>query len=547
MSPTPLVRVRTARIDTRMALNHLGAFSVGTGNVYSSLRISHEESKAISTSTSTKNGDVTENKIDRDSSTESKGTRNGFSTLRLSHEETTAISTSSATKVGDVTDTKNQRDSYTDANGHVIYANGNGKVTDVAYVAQIQVHQSSEHLSKQSSTGTRAAGPNGTVVATSTTLGSDVGVSDTSKHVEIAKSVNGGSPTLIEVTSNRADLTTNAFVREGESVSKTTGSGDDHTTVTVAASQTAGVATDAFVVSKDGTVSSNGKTVVLSEIGAGTNVTQYAASSVSASVMTSDVDRKKNGDYRVSGTSVSTSDTVSVSESERSFEGILSSTSSNGKTTVQYIEITEDVAHIDDRKTVSTDRFSRSVDVDKANARKTDHDGNTTVTTSATDSASATIAAGVRTDNVSKVAPGTTLDTVAEARGSITDFVSTTVAHTDGANGVDTNSQRTIVGETTRFSATDAAILSTSSDVKTASGDVRTIDREAIAHTVSAQETDAVASGSSSSSNGVSVTSQDAISSYSTDESYTVARFHETIRTVVFATPVGANAFSAVA
>ncbi len=485
-----------------MAINHLGAFAFGKhGSEFASLSFSHEESKAISTSTSTKNGDVTATKTDRDS--------------------------------------------YTDANGNTLYANGNGKVTDVAYDAKIQIHQTSASLATSRTTGTHVAGPNGTVIATSQTVGSSVGVSDTDKHAVITKSVNGGSPTVIDVNTDRTDATTNAYVRDGESVSKTTGNGDEKTTVTASASQTVGAASDDFVVSKDGTVTQNGKTVTFKEIGVGSNETHYASSTTAASVTTSDVDRKKNGDYSVTGTTTSVSDAVSVSNSERTFEGILSSTTSNGKTTVRFIDITEDVASVDDRKTVSTDRFSRQVDIDKAKAQKPDHDGNTTVTTSATDSASDTIAAGVRTDNVSKLAPGTTLDTIAEARGSITDFTSKTVSHTDGANGVDTNSSRSVSGETVRFSQTDAAVLTTSSTAKTAAGVVQTIDRASVAHTESVQATEADYRGHSTSSNGVSVTSRDDVSSFSTDERFTVARFHETIRTVVFDTP--ASAFSAVA
>jgi hypothetical protein len=485
-----------------MALNHLGAFAFGKhAGEFASLSFSHEESKSISTSTSTKNGDVTASKSDRDS--------------------------------------------YTDATGNTVYANGNGKVTDVAYDAKIQIHQTSASVATSTTTGTRAAGPNGTVIATSQTVGSTVGVSDTDKHAVIVKSVNGGSPTVIDVNTDRADVTTNTYVRDAQSVSKTTDNGDDKTTVTASASQTASAASDDYVVSKDGTITQNGKTISLKEVGIGSIDTQYASSATAASVTTSDVDRKKNGDYSVNGTTTSVSDTVSLSESERTFEGILSSSSSNGKTTVRFIDITEDISSVDDRKTVSIDRFSRQVDIDKAKAQKADHDGNTTVTTSATDSASETIAAGVRTDNVSKLAPGTTLDTIAEARGSITDFTSKTVSHTDGANAVDTNSTRSVRGETVRFSATEAAVLTTSSTAKTASGVVQTIDRATVAHTESVQATEADYRGHSTSSNGVSVTSRDDVTSFSTDERFTVARFHETIRTVVFNTAAGA--FSAAA
>ena len=472
-----------------------------------------------------------------------------FTSLTLSHDESTAISKTTSTKNGDVTVTNAVRDSYTDAQGNTHYASGNGNgsatSTDVAYDARIQIHQTGTSVATSKTTGTHAAGPNGTVVSTSQTIGLSVGVSDTDKHAVIAKSVNGGSPTVIDMNTDRSDVTTNAYVRDGESASKTTGNGDDKTVVTASASQTVGSATDDYVVSKDGTIAQNGKTIALKEIGTGTNATQYASSTTAASVTTSDVDRKKNGDYSVTGTTTSVSDTVSVSESERTFEGILSSTSSNGKTTVRFIDITEDVAAVDDRTTISTDRFSRQVDIDKAKAQTTDHDGTTMVTTSATTSASDTIAAAVRTDNVSKVAPGTTLDTIAEARGSITDFTSKTVSHTNGANGIDTNSTQSVRSETVRLSATDAAVLTTSSTAKTTDGGVQTIDRASVAHAKSVQATESDYRGHSSSSNGVSVTSRDDVSSFSTDERFTVARFHETIRTVVFNT--AASAFSAVA
>ncbi len=468
-----------------------------------------------------------------------------FASLSLSHKESTTNSTSTSIKNGDVTATKNDRDSYTDTNGKTIYANANGKATDVAYDAKIQIHQTGASLATSKTTGTHAAGPNGTFIATSQTVGSSVGVSDTDKHAVITERLNGESPTVIDLDANRSDVTTNAYVHDARSVSKITGNGDDKTTVTASASQTAGAATGDYVVSKDGTITQNGKTISLKEIGIGSIETQYASSTTAASVTTSDVDRKKNGDYSVTDTTTSVSDTVSGSESERTFEGILSSSSSNGKTTVRFIDITEDVASVDDRKTVSSDRFSRQVDFDKAKAQKTDRDGNSTVTTSATDSASETIAAGVRTDNVSKLAPGTTLDTIAEARGSITDFTSKTVSHTDGANGVDTNSTRSVSGETVRLSVTDAAVLTTSSSAETTSGVVQTIDRASVAHTESVQATEAEYRGHSTSSNGVSVTSRDDVTSFSTDERLTVARFHETIRTVVFNTAAGA--FSAVA
>lgn len=542
MSPTPLVRVRTARKITRMANQLSGIFS-RTHFDFSTLRVSHEETKE----TATQSGNLATTSTTRDDSTKTTDQRSNFSSLHLSHQETIDQTTSTAERHGDVTTSSTERDSYTRADGTIVYASGNGKTTAVAYDAKIDVHQTSGNEATRHTTGTRAAGPGGTAIAQSTTVGSDVGVSDTTKHAVIERSVNGGAPTVSDVTSERADVRTDAFVVNVESASKTTGTGDERTTVSAAESQSAGTATDAFVVSKDGTIVSGGKTISVHELGVGTNETHVASTSVSASVTASDVDRKKNGDYSVSGTSISTSETISVSDTERTFEGVLSSTSADGKTTVRYIDITEETVSTDERKSISVDRFQRSVDIDRAAAQKSDHDGNTTVTTSVTDSLSATVGAVERTDSVAKVAAGATLDTVSESRASITAYASTTSAHTGGANGVDTTSKRSVVGDTAHTSVTDASVLSATGDVKTASGDLRTIDRETIAHTLAAQTSDAVVTASSSSTNGVSVTSRDAVSSISTDERFTVSRFHETIRTVVFATPVAGDAFRAFA
>lgn len=433
------------------------------------------------------------------------------------HLQRTAHSTS--VRKGDTTKTHRDSISALDKTDHATIT-GPGGTTTVEAKVQVDASASADSTAVRKGDTTKTQGDST----------SDV---DVTKHVTIT-APNGAKTTVDSHKDVDAKSTSDSTVKS-DAKSVTTKSGDDTKTVTNATAKGSGESETDFKVTADGKiVDAHGNTVVLKETGHGDVIAISNGSSKSAGTTVSETVRH-GAETDVTGKTVTTASSQSERDAVTHYEGVLSSTTSNGKTTTRYVEYTID----DDVRTTATtktvDEFSAESHAATAKSGKA---GATVTQTVDATADSKSVIAGQRSDTIR--ANGT--DHVEAESERDTTFTNTVHVVTDNG-AVVTTTDRTVKGQTGAETNTEATVKTTSATARVGNTTVQAVSRDTDSHSETEATTTYEAQTSSTSSNGASSTRTDHVSSETDYDVVRYIRYVATVRTVV--SDAAAHSFSA--
>lgn len=413
-------------------------------------------------------------------------------------------------------------DSYTNAKGETIVARPNAQ--DIVTTRDDVIHAHFERTSQ--STSVR----NGDVTKTHTGADSTLQKSDRATIV-------GPNGTATTVDSNRtvtavttADSTVKADSKKGTAESSSSSETD-------------------FTINADGTITdSRGNKLTVTEVAHGETVSVSEGSSKSSSSTVAKVTHDGR-ETEVQGKTVSQSTSESERDSKTTYEGVLSSTTANGKTTTRYVDYVLEVDVNTKATTKSVDEFSATSE--GATQKSGKRSGTLTQTVDATSDSQSAISSQ-RTDAVhSSSKPDKDHDATVvksadqfDARSArVTSFRN--VVHIVTDNGaVQTATDRSVRGERSATSETDATIHTTVATSRDGAATAQNISRNTNAHSQVEAQTSYDSTTNSSSSNGASSHRTDRVTSETVYDIHRITHYVAYVRTVV--TQAAANSTFAV-
>jgi hypothetical protein len=312
-----------------------------------------------------------------------------------------------------------------------------------------------------------------------------------------------------------------------------------------------GEAETEFHITQDGTITdARGKVITLHETGHGLTETTSKGSATSTSVTTADTDRIDKRTTQTTGETVTDTKSTTERDSTTKYEGVLSSTTANGKTTTRYIDyVVEDDVKVK-ATTHSVDDFTVT---NAAATAKSGKAGNTVTQTVDAVSDSQTAIVSQRADQVhaaDKPAHGkdailvkTTDHVEAESQRDTTFQNSAHIVTDNGA--VITTTDRTVHGETLSATETDATIHSTVQTQHDKNATVQTVNRTTDAHSETETQTVYDATSNTSASNGATSSRTDHVRTKTDYDVQRFTKYYAVIRTVI--TDAATSSFSAAA
>jgi hypothetical protein len=293
-----------------------------------------------------------------------------------------------------------------------------------------------------------------------------------------------------------------------------------------------------FTINADGTiVDSHGNKITLSEVAHGDTVSTSDGASQSTSSTTAQTTHDGRTTH-TTGTTTTKSTSQSDRDSKTTYEGVLSSTTANGKTTTRYLDyvIEEDVSTKASATTV--DQFS----AEGAGATQKSGKAGASVTQTidaTSDSQSAALSG--RSDSVhASSKPEKDGDATVVSSSDHVDAQSVratsfqTDVHIVTDNGaVQTTTGRAVTGQTVAATQTHAAVHSSVSTEKKPGGIIQFVQRTTEAQSEVEAQTSYDAATASSSSNGASSQRTDHVTSQTAYDINRITKYVAYVRTVV--------------